>query len=404
MLIVTSGSMGDVAPYTGLGVRLRDAGHEVTVATHAPFAPVFAAAGLPFEPMPGDLRRDPPAGAGPGRPELRYGSPRARPAAADRPPADRGTRRRHHRGRREDPPRGDPAVHCGRAAGLPGGRGRGRTVGRGLPAARRTDRRLRLGAARRPVDRAPATGGDRRGQYREPVLYAGPVQALGLLPHQPTAAAHLAGRRPCRLQHRGGAPAADWRPSSRWSAGAGAPDVAASRRLGRRAQLLAGRGVRACWRPSAGRACGRVRRAGPPGLLLRTVAWRRRLASPDGRGGASRRGGHDGGGAAAGVPAVAVPVLADQPFWAGRLHALGARPRRSRVPPDRGTSRRPWRTSNPHRTGQAAARLARGRRHAILTVVPRGNAGRPGTHRRGPHGELSYRLSIATNSRSGEPV
>jgi UDP:flavonoid glycosyltransferase YjiC (YdhE family) len=48
--------MGDVAPYTGLGTRLRAAGHEVTVATHAPFAPVFAEAGLPFEPIPGDLR------------------------------------------------------------------------------------------------------------------------------------------------------------------------------------------------------------------------------------------------------------------------------------------------------------------------------------------------------------
>jgi len=56
VLIVTSGSMGDVAPYTGLGLRLRDAGHQVTVATHAPFAPVFAALGLPFEPIPGDLR------------------------------------------------------------------------------------------------------------------------------------------------------------------------------------------------------------------------------------------------------------------------------------------------------------------------------------------------------------
>jgi UDP:flavonoid glycosyltransferase YjiC (YdhE family) len=56
VLIVTSGSMGDVAPYTGLGVRLRDAGHAVTVATHAEFAPVFAAVGLDFEPIPGDLR------------------------------------------------------------------------------------------------------------------------------------------------------------------------------------------------------------------------------------------------------------------------------------------------------------------------------------------------------------
>jgi UDP:flavonoid glycosyltransferase YjiC (YdhE family) len=40
ILIVTSGSMGDVAPYTGLGARLRAAGHDVTVASHAPSSPV----------------------------------------------------------------------------------------------------------------------------------------------------------------------------------------------------------------------------------------------------------------------------------------------------------------------------------------------------------------------------
>ncbi|MFG1610796.1 glycosyltransferase [Actinoplanes sp. NPDC049265] len=56
VLIVTSGSMGDVAPYTGLGARIRDAGHEVTVASHAPFAAAFAEAGLPFKAVPGDLR------------------------------------------------------------------------------------------------------------------------------------------------------------------------------------------------------------------------------------------------------------------------------------------------------------------------------------------------------------
>jgi sterol 3beta-glucosyltransferase len=56
VLIVTSGSTGDVAPYTGLGSRLRDAGHHVTVASHAPFAGVFADAGLPFVPVPGDMR------------------------------------------------------------------------------------------------------------------------------------------------------------------------------------------------------------------------------------------------------------------------------------------------------------------------------------------------------------
>src|SRR5215207_5890355 len=57
VLIVTSGSMGDVAPYTGLGSRLRDAGHEVTVAAPAPFAATFAGAGLSFAPVPGDMRQ-----------------------------------------------------------------------------------------------------------------------------------------------------------------------------------------------------------------------------------------------------------------------------------------------------------------------------------------------------------
>jgi sterol 3beta-glucosyltransferase len=54
VLIVTSGSTGDVAPYTGLGQRLREAGHEVTVATHEPFRELV---GLPFLPLPGDLRQ-----------------------------------------------------------------------------------------------------------------------------------------------------------------------------------------------------------------------------------------------------------------------------------------------------------------------------------------------------------
>ncbi|MFC7274663.1 glycosyltransferase [Paractinoplanes rhizophilus] len=56
ILIVTSGSIGDVAPYTGLGVRFRQAGHEVAVATHAPFRAAVERAGLGFEPLPGDLR------------------------------------------------------------------------------------------------------------------------------------------------------------------------------------------------------------------------------------------------------------------------------------------------------------------------------------------------------------
>lgn len=56
VLIVTSGGGGDVAPYTGLGVRLHDAGFDVAIATHEPFAGVVRASGLGFHPLPGDPR------------------------------------------------------------------------------------------------------------------------------------------------------------------------------------------------------------------------------------------------------------------------------------------------------------------------------------------------------------
>jgi len=56
VLIVTSGSMGDVAPFTGLGRGLQQAGHQVTVATHEPFRAAITATGLGFHPIPGDMR------------------------------------------------------------------------------------------------------------------------------------------------------------------------------------------------------------------------------------------------------------------------------------------------------------------------------------------------------------
>jgi sterol 3beta-glucosyltransferase len=52
-MIATAGSTGDVAPFTGLGARLRDAGHHVTLATHEHFRDQVR---LPFHPLPGDLR------------------------------------------------------------------------------------------------------------------------------------------------------------------------------------------------------------------------------------------------------------------------------------------------------------------------------------------------------------
>ncbi|WP_406091583.1 glycosyltransferase [Kitasatospora purpeofusca] len=53
-LIITTGSRGDVAPYTGLGQRLQEAGHEVVVAAHPGFAGLIGGCGLGFRPVPGD--------------------------------------------------------------------------------------------------------------------------------------------------------------------------------------------------------------------------------------------------------------------------------------------------------------------------------------------------------------
>ncbi|MET8540873.1 glycosyltransferase [Kitasatospora sp. NPDC004799] len=58
ILIATAGSRGDVAPFTGLGVRLRAAGHQVAVATHGTFAESVRAAGLEFRPLPVDPRAE----------------------------------------------------------------------------------------------------------------------------------------------------------------------------------------------------------------------------------------------------------------------------------------------------------------------------------------------------------
>ncbi len=58
VLIVTAGTWGDVAPYTGLGVRLRTEGHEVALATHERFRQAVNAHGLAFRPLPVDPRQE----------------------------------------------------------------------------------------------------------------------------------------------------------------------------------------------------------------------------------------------------------------------------------------------------------------------------------------------------------
>ncbi|GAB7028939.1 glycosyltransferase [Streptomyces sp. NPDC021749] len=71
VLIASAGSHGDVAPYTGLGTRLRTAGHEVVVATHERSAALVRRCGLDFLPLPLDQG----ASAGPGtrRPPAKAG-------------------------------------------------------------------------------------------------------------------------------------------------------------------------------------------------------------------------------------------------------------------------------------------------------------------------------------------
>lgn len=56
--VMTAGSRGDIAPCTGLAHGLSRAGHHVTVATHASFAPLVEAAGVRMCPLPVDPRAE----------------------------------------------------------------------------------------------------------------------------------------------------------------------------------------------------------------------------------------------------------------------------------------------------------------------------------------------------------
>ncbi|MET7893488.1 glycosyltransferase [Streptomyces mirabilis] len=56
ILIAVAGSRGDVAPYTGLGAELRRAGYDVVLATTDTFAPLVRDAGLEFRSLPADPR------------------------------------------------------------------------------------------------------------------------------------------------------------------------------------------------------------------------------------------------------------------------------------------------------------------------------------------------------------
>ncbi len=57
LVIVTSGSRGDVQPYLALALRAQRAGHRVTLATHETFRQWIEGFGVPFRPLHGDPRR-----------------------------------------------------------------------------------------------------------------------------------------------------------------------------------------------------------------------------------------------------------------------------------------------------------------------------------------------------------
>ncbi|MER5775481.1 glycosyltransferase [Streptomyces sp. NPDC002039] len=56
IMIAAAGSRGDVAPYTGLGAELRRAGHDVAIAATDTFEPLARDAGLEFHSLPADTR------------------------------------------------------------------------------------------------------------------------------------------------------------------------------------------------------------------------------------------------------------------------------------------------------------------------------------------------------------
>ena len=55
--MLAPGTTGDVAAPAGLGARLRETGHDVTIVADAPCAQLAADAGCAFRPVAADLRQ-----------------------------------------------------------------------------------------------------------------------------------------------------------------------------------------------------------------------------------------------------------------------------------------------------------------------------------------------------------
>ncbi|GAA0806646.1 glycosyltransferase [Spirilliplanes yamanashiensis] len=361
VLIVTSGSMGDVAPYTGLAARLCGDGHEVTLATHAPFADAVRAAGTAFHPLPGDLRAVLPqahgqdgerSGTGPralaqllriAHPLIaELGDGIAAAAEATRPQAMLLSTMVAPLGYQVAEAAGVPWAGAflqpiaptgafgsvllgGRSVGAPGNRAltaAALTVSQGLYRGPVMDLRRSLGLPRQGLRRLRA----RQDGGRFPTFH-GFSTAVVPRPRDWRPQLEVVG-------YWWPAPRPGWTPPPELAAflTAGPPPVFVgfgSMATGQ-GERLAGT-VRAAVERAGVRA---VVQAGWSGLDVggddRVLSigevphdWLfPRVAAVVHHAGA----GTTAAGLRAGVPAVAVPVLADQPFWAARLHALGAAP------------------------------------------------------------------------------
>ncbi|WP_055697635.1 glycosyltransferase [Streptomyces silaceus] len=344
ILITAAGSYGDVAPYTGLGVRLREAGYDVALATHGTFAPLVEAAGLRFREVPGDVDTGHRAG---GRKELLraaaafvrdFGSGLADAAVrgadllvlstttaplgwhlaeALRVPAIGAYLQPAH------PTRAfPPAVGGTRSLGGPGNRALGRfslrMVDRVYTDAAR-DLRIRLGlapaaprAVRARQERAgwPVLHGFSPAVVPRPADWRPGLDVVGnWWPHHDPATPL-----PAELDDflRAGPPPV--------FIGFGSMAAGDGERLGGiAAQALRAAGLRGVLQT------GRAGLAASGDDLLTVGEVPHALLFPEVAAVVHHAGaGTTAAGLRAGVPAVPVPVTADQPFWAGRLAALGA--------------------------------------------------------------------------------
>ncbi|MFI9835041.1 glycosyltransferase [Streptomyces sp. NPDC051913] len=340
ILIAAAGSRGDVAPYTGLGAALRRAGHEVTVAAPDGFAPLVKEAGPEFHGLPG-------AGGGDRRllrAAAEYVTELGR-AFVDLPASSADLLLLST----TTAPLG---LHLAEATGTP-------TVGAYVVPAAPTGDFPPVITGSRSLGRLGNRTAGRFALRMTDRLYAGAVaelrRGLGLSPLTPQATR--------RRQEREGWPVlhgfstallprpADWRPGLD-VVGTWWPYVDEARRLPAELEDFLTAGPRPVFIGFGSMATGQgerlselavraLRQAGLRGVLQTGAAGLAgdgddvmtvgevphelvfpRVAAVVHHAGA----GTSAAALRAGVPAVPVPVTADQPFWAGRLAALGAAP------------------------------------------------------------------------------